>query len=152
ADEIRHVNESKVPDGLQRIASVLPGADRHPLILLVDQFEEVFTSTAEAQCALFIETLLDGASDTSGRISVVLTLRSDFLSATARYPALDAAIAACSELVPAMSEAELKEVVALPAARAAKEARILIPLDQSTVELLVKETIGREGALPLLQF
>jgi WD40 repeat protein len=152
ADEIRYVNPSGIPDGLRRVANVLPGADRHPLILLVDQFEEVFTGAAEAGRSLFIETLLDAASDSSGRISVVLTLRSDFLSATARYPSLDAAIAACSELVPAMSEAELKEAISLPAARAAMDAGIPNPLDQGTVELLVRETIGREGALPLLQF
>jgi WD40 repeat protein len=152
AEEIKRVDEGGVPNGLRRIANVLPGADRHPLIILVDQFEEVFTRESESGHALFIETLLDAASDAGGRISVVLTLRSDFLSATARYPALDAAIAAGSELVPAMTETELKEAISLPAARAAKDAGIPNPLDQGTVELLVQETIGREGALPLLQF
>src|SRR5438132_4992465 len=81
ADELRRINEAKVPDGLRRIANILPGADRHPLILLVDQFEEVFTGASEAERSLFIETLLDAALDSSGRVSVVLTLRSDFLSA-----------------------------------------------------------------------
>src|SRR5262249_31793688 len=47
---------------------------------------------------------------------------------------------------------ELKEAIWLPAARAAKDAGIPNPLDQGTVELLAQETIGREGALPLLQF
>ena len=152
ADELRRINEAKVPDGLRRITNILPGADRHPLILLVDQFEEVFTGASEAERSLFIETLLDAALDRSGRVSVVLTLRSDFLSATARYPPLDAAIAACSELVPAMSEAELKEAISLPAARAAERSGIPNPLDQGTIELLVGETIGRAGALPLLEF
>jgi WD domain, G-beta repeat len=160
-NEIRCVGQSGAPDGLCRIANVLPGADRHPLIVLVDQFEEVFTGAAtgeakareaEVRRSLFIDTLLDAASNSSGRITVVLTLRSDFLSATARYPALDAEIAACNELVPAMSETELREAIALPAARAAEHAGISDPLDQGTVELLAQETIGREGALPLLQF
>jgi len=152
ADEIRRTDPSGAPDGLRRIANVLPGADRHPLIVLVDQFEEVFTGAAEAEQSLFIETLLDAACDASGRITVVLMLRSDFLRATARYPALDAAIAACGELVPAMSVAELEETISLPAARAVEHAGIPNPLDQGTVELLARETIGREGALPLLQF
>jgi hypothetical protein len=69
AEELRLANQSGVPDGLRRIAQVLPGADRHPLILLVDQFEEVFTGALEAGRSLFIETLLDAASDSSGRIS-----------------------------------------------------------------------------------
>jgi tetratricopeptide (TPR) repeat protein len=152
ADELRRINEGKVPDGLRRIANILPGADRHPLILLVDQFEEVFTGAPEAERSLFIQMLLDAALDRSGRISIVLTLRSDFLSATARYPTLDAAIAGCSELVPAMSEAELKEAILLPAVRATERLGIPNPLDQGTVELLVEETIGRAGALPLLEF
>lgn len=152
ADEIRRFNTSGVADGLRRVADVLPGADRHPLIVLVDQFEEVFTSASETERSLFIQTLLDAAGDNSGRVTVVLTLRSDFLSATARYPVLDAAIAACSELVPAMSEVELEQAISLPAVRAAKHAGITTPLDQATVELLVQETIGRAGALPLLQF
>src|SRR6516164_417357 len=152
ADEIRRIGQSGTPDGLHRIANVLPGADRHPLIVLVDQFEEVFTGAAEAGRSLFVDTLLDAAGDSRGRTTVVLTLRSDFLSATARYPALDAAIAACNELVPAMSEAELREAISLPAARAAKRAGIPDPLERGTVELLARETIGREGALPLLQF
>ena len=152
ADEITRVNDAGVPNGLRRIANVLPGADRHPLIVLVDQFEEVFTSASESGCTLFIETLLDAASEAGGRITIVLTLRSDFLSATARYPALDAVIAAGSELVPAMTETELKEAISLPAAHAAKDSGMPNPLDQGTVELLAQETIGREGALPLLQF
>jgi WD40 repeat protein len=152
ADEIRRAGQSGAPDGLRRIANVLPGADRYPLIVMVDQFEEVFTSATEAGRSRFIETLLDAACDSGGRITVVLTLRSDFLGATARYPALDSAIAACSELVPAMSEAELREAISLPAGRAAELAGIPDPLDRGTVELLAQETIGREGALPLLQF
>lgn len=54
--------------------------------------------------------------------------------------------------MPAMIEAELKEAILLPAMRAARGAGMPNPLDQATVELLVQETIGRAGALPLLQF
>jgi hypothetical protein len=55
AEELRRPNQSGVQDGLRRIANVLPGADRHPLIVLVDQFEEVFTGAAEAERSRFIE-------------------------------------------------------------------------------------------------
>jgi hypothetical protein len=118
----------------------------------VDQFEELFKNPLESERSLFIETLLDAAFSNDGRVTVVLTLRSDFLSATARYPALDAAIAAGSELVPAMTESELREAISLPAARAANEAGISNPLDQGTVDLLVEQAIGQAGALPSLQF
>jgi hypothetical protein len=38
AEELRRANQSGAQDGLRRIVNVLPGADRHPLIVLVDQF------------------------------------------------------------------------------------------------------------------
>ena len=152
AEELRRPNHAGVHDGLCRIANVLPVAHHHPLLVLVDQFEEVFTFAEEAERSPFIETLLDAARDGSGRISVVLILRSDFLSATARYPALNAAIAAGAGLVPAMTEAELRDAISLPAEQAAKAAGIPNPLDPGTVELLAQETVGRVGALPLLQF
>jgi hypothetical protein len=76
----------------------------------------------------------------------LLTLRSDFLGATMRHPALNAAIADQGILVPAMGEDELRRAIAEPARRAGH------PLEEATVERLIGETLGREGALPLIEF
>ena len=45
-----------------------------------------------------------------------------------------------------MDEEELRQAIRQPAERAGH------PLDNATIELLIKETEGRDGALPLLQF
>jgi len=134
-------------NGLRRIGDSLPGSASAPLIVLVDQFEETYALCQEgAERDAFIANLIDAAADRGARVSVVLTLRSDFLGATVRHPALDAAIAATGLLVPARGEVELKRAIAEPARQAGH------PLEPATVDRLIAETLGREGALPLLEF
>src|SRR5262249_2680609 len=63
------------------------------LLVLVDQFEEVFTlSTDENRRRAFIENLLHAAAVADGPTAVVLTLRADFLGKCAAYPRLAAAL------------------------------------------------------------
>ena len=134
-------------DGLRRIANVLPEIAVSPLVVLVDQFEEVYSlceDTKERQ--IFIENLIHAAADRAGSVSVIITLRSDFLGETQRHPALNQVIAKQGVIVPAMSEEELRRAITKPAELAGH------PLSGAVVTLLLKDTQGREGALPLLQF
>jgi hypothetical protein len=131
---------------LRRTVRFLTGGGR-PLVLLVDQCEEVWSlCDAVEERAAFIAGLLDVAADRDSRVSLVLTLRSDFLSSVAAHPALSQAISRRAFLVPAMTEAELCRAIGEPARRAG------LPLDDATIQLMVSQTEGREGALPLLQF
>ena len=59
------------------------------MIVLMDQFEEVFTLCREdsARKALF-DNLLDAASIAGGQTMVVLTMRADFYGKCAAYPNL----------------------------------------------------------------
>jgi len=134
-------------DGLCWSAEALSEIDSSPLILLIDQFEEVYSQCEDAeQRTCFIENLLYAASDKSGHVSVILTLRSDFLGQTQSHPEFNHAIAAHEVIVPVMNDAELRQAIAEPAKRAGH------PLDAATVDLLIEQAKGREGALPLLQF
>jgi hypothetical protein len=134
-------------DGLCWRAEALPEIDSSPLILLIDQFEEVYSQCEDAEKrTCFIENLLYAASDKSGHVSVILTLRSDFLGQTQSHPAFNHALAAHEVLIPVMNDAELRQAIAEPAKRAGH------PLDDATVDLLIEQTKEREGALPLLQF
>ena len=147
ASELKRVNDAKEYDCLRQIADLLPDITLSPLIVLVDQFEEVYSLCKEAKDRkAFIENLLHAAGARGGRVSVILTLRSDFLGETQKHPALNQAIAKQGVIVPAMSQDELERAIAKPAKLAGHS------LDESTVKLLVEETEGREGALPLLQF
>ncbi len=134
-------------DGLSRIADVLPDIDTAPLLILVDQFEEVYSLCQDAQeRRQMIHTLLNAAADASGRVSVILTLRSDFLGHTQSHPDLNHAIAAQGVIVPVMNDEELRQAIARPAELAGH------PLEAAIIDLLIAQSAGREGALPLLQF
>ncbi|MBD3887443.1 ATP-binding protein [Phormidium tenue FACHB-886] len=147
AGELSQPNSAGVYDGLRRIADVLPDSPTTPLIILVDQLEETYTLCQDqTERDAFIANLLCAASDRSRRVSVVVTLRSDFLGETQKHPILNRLFSSQGFLVPAMSEEELCEAIRQPAKLAGH------PLDEATIRLLLEQAEGREGALPLLQF
>lgn len=116
------------------------------LALVVDQFEEVFTlCTHEAERRALVEGLLAACQAPGGPIAI-LTLRSDFLRHTQPFPILNQAIARTGVIIPVLDAAALEEAIARPASA------VGWPLDPATVSLMVQQSSGREGALPLLQF
>ncbi|HEY9652768.1 MAG TPA: ATP-binding protein, partial [Coleofasciculaceae cyanobacterium] len=146
-EELERVSKGGEYEGLRRIADALPKIAVSPLIVLVDQFEEVYSLCENpADRNVFISNLLTAASDRSCHILVVMTLRSDFLGEIQKHLVLNRLFSEQGFLVPAMDEEELRQAICQPAKLASH------PLDKATVELLIKETHGHEGTLPLLQF
>jgi WD domain, G-beta repeat len=146
AAELAQANSSGQYDGLRRIINVLPETEVSPLILLVDQFEEIYTLCKDVVARdRFVENLLEAAAEQSQQVLIVITLRSDFLGEIQKHPQLNRLFSRQGFLVPAMTEEELRQVIAKPAELAGH------PLDEATIYLLVEDTEGREGALPLLQ-
>ncbi len=125
------------------------------LAVVVDQFEEVFTQRPQDEQArkrfeqdreIFFANLLQAAATPDGRITVVLTMRSDFLSACAPFPQLAAVLSAHQELVGPMTAAELREAIEQPAFRVGCEP------ESGLTERLLADVKNQRGALPLLQF
>ncbi len=134
-------------EGLRRIADTLPDIAAQPLVLLIDQFEEVYSKDVEPdERRIFLGNLLRAAADPSRHVSVILTLRSDFLGQTQQHPDVNQAIGRNGEIVTVMSDTELRDAIAKPAECAGHA------LDETCVDLLIEQTHDREGALPLLQF
>lgn len=160
ATELAQANSEGVYDGLRRIADALPEIAISPLIVLVDQFEEIYSYEPKEESQegkakrekfiaarqALIENLLCAGADRSRYVSVILTMRSDFLGETQKHPTLNQLFSTQGFLVPTMDEAALREAIAKPAELAGH------PLYEATINLLVNEALGREGALPLLQF
>jgi WD40 repeat protein len=122
-----------------------PRAER--LVVLVDQFEEVFTiCTDEAERGDLIANLLHAGTVAGGRTIVILTMRADFYPHCAAYADLAAALSDHQVLVGPMTEDELRRAIERPARQAGLEP------GPGLVELLVDDIRGRRGALPLLQF
>ena len=147
AEELLQPNKSGDYDGLQRIASHLPRIDFCPLIIVVDQFEETFSLCNDAELRnAFIANLLYAAKDLTKHVSVILTMRSDFMGELYQYPDLGRLFSKPGFLVPPMDKTALREVIVHPAQNAGYN------FDEGTINLLINQTIGRTGALPLLQF
>ena len=116
------------------------------LLLLVDQFEEIFTlCSSETHRQYFIDNLLHAASVTDGPTVVVLTLRADFLGKCAAHPQLAAVLSGSQELVGPMSRDELREAIERPAWQAGCE------FQPGLVDVLLDDVEAQPGGLPLLQ-
>lgn len=147
SDELMRPNGNDEYDGLQRIASVLPQIGTSSLIVLVDQFEEVYTLCEKAEERdAFIANLLYAAGDRAKYVAAIVTFRSDFLGETHKHPTLSRLFTEPGYYVSAMDEEGLREAIGCPAQKAGH------PLDDATISLLIEQTKGRVGALPLLQF
>ncbi len=116
------------------------------VVLLVDQFEEVFTLCEKEELRrAFIANLLYASSVTGGRTIVVLTMRTDFYSRCAAYTDLAAALSAHQELVGPMNDEELRNAIEQPAFLTGCE------LEPGLTDALVNDVEGQAGALPLLE-
>ncbi|MDX3640958.1 helix-turn-helix domain-containing protein [Streptomyces sp. MB09-02B] len=113
-------------------------------LVVVDQFEEVFTLCHDAaERARFIDLLLTAREPDSG-LRVLLAVRADFYGRCAEHRALAEALGDANLLAGPMSPAELREVVVKPAAAAG------LTVERALTTRLVEEITDAPGGLPLL--
>ncbi|MEP7357649.1 MAG: hypothetical protein ABI847_10450, partial [Anaerolineales bacterium] len=137
------------PALLHRWADVALGDNPHRrAVLLVDQFEELFTPMVrEPERLAFIQLLVQAINAEHGRVIVFFTLRSDFVAACAAYPALNALLSRQFLQVGELEPDNLVRAIALPALRAG------LPLDPDLISQVVNDMRDEPaGALPLMQF
>jgi WD40 repeat protein/ABC-type branched-subunit amino acid transport system substrate-binding protein/DNA-binding SARP family transcriptional activator len=128
------------PHGLARFMA----GTRRRLVLVVDQFEELFTlCEAPFEREAFAENLLAAAA-MDGPTRVVIALRADFYAHCSHYPSLREAVAEHQEYVGLLDATELQRAIELPAARGGWQ------LEPGLVELLLRDVGEEPGALPLL--
>jgi hypothetical protein len=87
------------------------------LLLLFDQFEEIFRFLAQGSAAdadAFVALLLASSAQREVPIYVVLTMRSDFLGDCARFRDLPEAISDSQYLIPRLTRDELRAVITGP--------------------------------------
>jgi WD40 repeat protein len=131
------------PDGVRvLVRQVLAGRPaRARLVIVADQFEEIFTLCRdEAERNGFLACLL-AAGD---RARIVVGVRADFYARCAQYPALVAALRDRQVLVGPMDADDLRAVVREPAARAG------LAVETALVEAVLADAAGEPGALPLI--
>ena len=116
-------------------------------VIYVDQFEEVFSRTGrEEEHGSFLDLLTTAAEWEDGRVTVLISMRSDFITQCATYPALRGLISQQFQLVGAMTPEELTQAIALPALAVGAE------IEPELVAQVIADMKGEPGALPLMQF
>jgi WD40 repeat protein/energy-coupling factor transporter ATP-binding protein EcfA2 len=122
-------------------------ADPPPAVVVVDQFEELFTlCKSESERVSFVGDLLALVTSASPPHRVVLTVRSDFESFVARYPALYEHYDAGRVAVTPPSATELRQAIEGPAAL------VDLKFEAGVIDRLLVELLGEPAGLPLLQF
>jgi WD40 repeat protein/serine/threonine protein kinase len=134
--------------GLLRVVDqVVPGGDETEVVLLIDQFEELFTLVEEeAVRTHFLDSLIAAVTDPYSRIRVIVTLRADFYDRPLLYGGLSALMRARTEVVVPLGVEELRQAIVNPAARAG------LRVDGELVEAIVSDVGEQPGGLPLLQY
>jgi WD40 repeat protein len=114
-------------------------------LLVVDQFEEVFTLCRnERERTAFIDALLGAINSPRSRAKIVLGVRADFYAWCGERPALVAALQDAQVLISPMTEGELRAAITEPAARAGTT------VEAALVETALGDTRNEPGVLPLL--
>ena len=133
-------------DDIQREVEQLT-KDGRRLLLVLDQFEEVFTAISsedEEKRATFFRCLVEALQQTSA-LHVVVTLRSDFLSACDEYPFLSKHFQDNFRLGN-LDAVGLREAISRPLDL------VGMRCEQALEDELVSQTLQEKGSLPLLQF
>lgn len=139
-DELR-ASANGLVDATQRL---LP-ADCE-LLLLIDQFEELFTQTAdEGTRQAFLALLTAAAADPGSRVHTVVTLRADHFDRPLRNAAFAETLRPGLVTVRTPSREELARAVREPAAG------VGVDVDDRFVARILDDIEGEPGALPLLQ-
>ncbi len=115
------------------------------LLLIADQFEELYTLCPEPQRQPFLELLLNAYSFTPA-FTIVLTLRADFYSYALSYRRFSDALQGAVQNLGPMNRKELRRVIEEPAKK------MQVGLETGLTNQLINEINQQPGRLPLLEF
>jgi len=130
-----------------RLTQLLAATGPAPAVLVLDQFEELFTLCTDdlARRAIADNLLYAAQPPASGHV-VVLTMRSDFEGQVVRLPELHERFQDAAARVTPLSAGELREAILKPAEL------VGLKFEPAVVDALVHDLLGEPAGLPLLQF
>jgi WD40 repeat protein len=130
---------------LEAVPQLLPGDAE--LVLVIDQFEEVFTLVEdEAVRSHFLNSLLAAVTDPQTRLRVIMTLRADFYDRPLLYNGLSELVRQRTEVVTPLTPDELQQAIVGPAERAG------VTLAPGLIAAILQDVGEQPGTLPLMQY
>ena len=135
------------PRSLDRyISRLVTEASAERLLLVVDQFEELFTLCRDQnERIVFVNNLL-AAAQPDGMTTLILTLRADFYHHCADFDRLRGALEQHQRYIGAMTPDDLRSAIERPAEAGKWE------FEPGLVDLMLEDGADEPGALPLLSY
>ncbi|MGK7883376.1 MAG: pentapeptide repeat-containing protein [Crocosphaera sp.] len=135
----------KGSDGLKRLIET---TDAPKVLLIIDQFEEIFApDTDKAERERFIDCLLGAVDKCNGKLKVMIAMRADFFGKCVEetYSGLSQQIEENLVSVTPMTEEELLRAITKPAKL------VNLPIEPALIKEILKDIENSPGSLPLLQ-
>lgn len=133
--------------GLTRAASLILPDDDSQLVLVVDQFEEVFTLVEDDDARQhFLDLIHAAVTEIRSRVRVVITLRADFYDRPLHYPRFGELVRSRLETIMPLSAEELEEAIRKPAEG------VGATFEAGLIATIIGDVNYQPGALPLLQY
>ncbi|HET9587274.1 MAG TPA: PQQ-binding-like beta-propeller repeat protein, partial [Anaerolineales bacterium] len=149
ADQAGNIRDQLERDrnGLLRAAELILPRDNSELLLVIDQFQELFTLVAdEATRTHFLNILTAAATDARSRVRIIINLRADFYDRPLHYPEFGRLIRNRLETVLPLSAEELERAILHPAEQ------VGVSFEPGLVPTIIDDVLYQPGALPLLQY
>jgi WD40 repeat protein/serine/threonine protein kinase len=133
--------------GLARAARLILPNDKSELLVVIDQFEELFTLVEDETARNhFMDLIREAVTDPRSRVRVVIALRADYYDRPLQYAAFGELVRAHLETLLPLSAEELERAIVNPAHQAG------LTFEPGLVATIIEDVNYRSGALPLLQF
>lgn len=132
--------------GLRRVTAQLTVLSGSPMLLYVDQLEEVLTTSIPEERGAFLDMLLAERANASNEVRVICTLRADFLLQILRMPDSGRLLQNRLLTLSTMGFEELERVITEPARLRSVE------YEAGLSSLIAREATAGGGGLALLEF
>jgi WD40 repeat protein/serine/threonine protein kinase/DNA-binding XRE family transcriptional regulator len=132
---------------LRAVQRILPDDGTTELVLIIDQFEEIFTlvedDTVREQ---FMNSLVTAVLDERSRLRIIITLRADFYDRPLQYVDFGDLLRQRTVSVLPMTPDELEAAINKPAAH------VGLRLEPGLAAAIIRDVGDQPGALPLMQY
>ncbi len=127
------------------VDSALPD-DGSELVLVIDQFEETFTTGSDREREDFLQSLYQAIIHPDSRLRVIITLRADFYDRPLGVQNFSGLMQQRTEVVIPFTAEELQQTITGPARR------VKVFFQQGLAAQIVSEVSEQPGVLPMLQY
>jgi energy-coupling factor transporter ATP-binding protein EcfA2 len=145
ASEFKKVKEDFIARGAEGLEELIDAIKAPRAVLVIDQFEEIFTSCEQAERQQFFDCLLGALEQTDNKLCLVIVMRADFMGNCTEDARLAHQIKKNLEMVIPMNQDDLRQAILEPAKK------VGLGVEQDLVMQILKDMEDSPNILPLLQ-